>query len=150
VSYKLLVLSFESQRAAGAALHELQRMEAAGRLALVDSVLVTCGLDRDLEIQPVSPQAGGRWPAGYCRVRLAPLLSGSALPGRVARTTVESLALSLRGNGVDDAFIDKLVRLLQPGSAALFLLGVAHETDRVLRKAESYGAKVLQTTLLLE
>ena len=150
VSYKLLVLTFEGRRAAEAALHELQQMEAARRLTLEDSVLVTSGLDRYLEIQPVSPQAGGRSPAGHCPVRLAPLLLGGAMPGRIVRTTIESLTLSLKGNGIDDAFIDKLARRLQPGSAALFLLGVAHETDRMLRRATACGAMILQTTLLLE
>jgi uncharacterized membrane protein len=124
-------------------------MEAAGRLALEDSVLVIRGQDRDLEIQQVSPEAGGCSSASHHRARLSSLLFGGAMPRRVVRTTVEALALSVKGHGVHDTFIHRLEENLVPGSSALFLLGQAHETDRVLRSAESYGAKVLQTTLLL-
>ena len=49
--------------------------------------------------------------------------------------------------GADDGFMKELGARLQPGSAALIVLGQSEARDKVLERVAPYGGDVIQTSL---
>jgi uncharacterized membrane protein len=52
--------------------------------------------------------------------------------------------------GVDDTFMKDLGERLQPGAAALIVLGSTGARDKVIERVRPYGGEVLQTSLSSE
>ena len=52
--------------------------------------------------------------------------------------------------GVDDTFMKDLGERLQPGAAALIVLGSTDARDKVIDRVKSYGGEILQSSLSRE
>ena len=75
---------------------------------------------------------------------LAPLL------GMAVGAASGALAGKMADVGADDDFMKNLGSSLQPGAAALIVLGSTEARDKVLDRVKGYGGEVIQTSLSRE
>ena len=87
---------------------------------------------------------GALWGGLIGLLFLAPLLgmafgaAGGALGGKMADL------------GVDDDFMKNLGARLEPGKAALIVLGTSQARDKVIERIRPYGGEILQSSLSTE
>ena len=87
---------------------------------------------------------GAMWGGLIGLLFLAPLLgmafgaAGGALGGKMADV------------GVDDDFMKTLGAQLEPGTAALIVLGSTQARDKVIQRVSPYGGEILQSSLSAE
>lgn len=87
---------------------------------------------------------GAMWGGLIGLLFLAPLL-GMAVGAASGAVTGKMTDL-----GVDDNFVKDLGAKLQPGAAALIVLGSTDARDKVIDRVRSYGGEVIQTSLSTE
>jgi uncharacterized membrane protein len=84
---------------------------------------------------------GAMWGGLIGLIFLAPLF------GMAIGAATGGAAGAMADVGVDDSFMKDLGARLQPGGAALILLGRAEARDKVLERVAPYGGEVIQTSL---
>jgi uncharacterized membrane protein len=96
--------------------------------------------------QAVNPTAAGAsggavWGGLIGLLFLAPVL------GMAIGAASGALGGKMADVGVDDNFMKDLGAKLQPGTAALIVLGSSDAGDKVIERVKSYGGDVIQTSL---
>jgi uncharacterized membrane protein len=87
---------------------------------------------------------GAMWGGVIGLLFLAPLV------GMAIGAASGAAAGAMTDTGVDDKFMKELGARLEPGGAALLLLGRAEARDKVLERVGQYGGEVIQTSLSKE
>ncbi len=89
--------------------------------------------------------AGGAvWGGLIGLIFLAPLL------GMAVGAASGAAAGKMTDVGIDDNFLKDLGAKLQPGGAALIVLGSTDARDKVIERVKQYGGEVIQTSLSTE
>jgi uncharacterized membrane protein len=145
----LVAVAYPDRDTAERVRQELIEMTKEHLVTLQDAVVVE---NRDGKIKlnqarstTASGAAGGAlWGGLIGLIFLAPLLgmafgaAGGALGGKMSDV------------GVDDNFMKDLGTRLQPGAAALIVLGSTEARDKVIERVRPYGGDVLQSSLSTE
>ena len=84
---------------------------------------------------------GALWGGLIGLIFLAPML------GMAVGAASGALAGKMSDVGVDDNFMEDLGTRLQPGGAALIVLGSTDARDKLLDRVRGYGGDVIQTSL---
>lgn len=144
---ELVVIAFDTEEKAEELRDRLLDLQKSHIVSLEDAVIAAKNEKGRIKLsQLASPAtsgaiAGGFWGLLIGALFLAPhigLLVGAASGG---------LAGALTDVGVDDDFMRKLANVLQPGSAALFLLIRKMTDDKLLDELKGVGGTVLRTSL---
>jgi uncharacterized membrane protein len=143
---QLVVLGFDSEDQAQAALKGLRDLEKAGRISFEDTAVIT----RDAEGKVhVKNEASGTTEAGAVIggviggfVTFLFPLAGIAI-GAAAGAGIGAMI----GNSIDGKFVDDVKEELEPGKSALFLLVKGADRSAALAVLRNYHGEVIQTTL---
>ena len=87
---------------------------------------------------------GAMWGGLIGLIFLAPLV------GMAVGAATGAAAGKMTDVGVDDSFLKELGAKLQPGGAALIVLGSTDARDKVIERVKPYGGEVIQTSLSTE
>jgi uncharacterized membrane protein len=143
----LLAIAYPDRETADRVRTELLQATKEHLVKLEDAVIVEHEPGGKIKLhQAMSPTATGAaggavWGGLIGLLFLAPVVgmaigaASGALGGKVADV------------GVDDSFMKDLGAKLQPGTAALIVLGSTDARDKVIERVKSYGGDVIQTSL---
>jgi uncharacterized membrane protein len=98
-------------------------------------------LSQPVNLTAAGAVSGGLWGSLIGLLFLNPLLGAAVGAGAGAVTG------ALTDLGINDKFMKELAEGLQPGSSVLFLLVRKATPDKVVPEIQSYGGKILQTSL---
>lgn len=144
---ELLVIAFPSEEQAEQVRTRMLDMQRSYLVDLEDAVVAVKREDGHIRLnQLVNPTtasaiSGGFWGTLIGALFLNPIL-GAALGAASG-----ALAGALTDIGIDDNFMRDVAEVLQPGSAALFVLVRKMTTDKVLEELRGAGGTVLRTSL---
>jgi uncharacterized membrane protein len=117
---------------------------------LEDAVIVEHGPDGKIKLhQAMNTTAtgaagGAMWGGLIGLIFLAPLV------GMAVGAASGALSGKASDVGVNDKFMKELGEKLQPGAAALIVLGSTDARDKVIERVRPYGGEVIQTSLSTE
>ena len=143
----LIAISYDSRATAEEVVGTLARLQKEHSIELEDAVIVTRNDDGKVKLHQsrnlaTTGAAGGAlWGGLIGLIFLAPLF------GMAIGAASGAAAGALTDVGADDNFMKELGARLQPGSAALIVLGQSEARDKVLERVAPYGGDVVQTSL---
>ena len=143
----LIVIAFPSEQEADAVRNKLLELQKSYLVDIEDAVVAVKREDGHVKLhQLVNPTAasaisGGFWGTLIGALFLMPLV-GTALGAAGG-----AIAGALTDLGIDDSFMKQSAEVLQPGSAALFVLVRKMTTDKVLEALRGVGGTVMRTSL---
>jgi uncharacterized membrane protein len=114
---------------------------------LEDAVIVEHREDGKIKLHQVMSTTGAGAAGGAMWGGLIGLLFLAPLVGMAVGAASGAAAGKMTDLGVDDNFVKDLGARLQPGSAALIVLGSTDARDKVIDRVKPYGGDVIQTSL---
>jgi uncharacterized membrane protein len=144
---ELIVIGFDSEAKAEELRDRLLDLQKTHIIQLTDAVVATRRQNGRVKLNQIaSPATSGALAGGFWGLLIGALFLMPHI-GLLVGAAGGGLAGALTDVGVDDDFMRELGEMLQPGSAALFLL-VRHMTeDKVLDELKGVGGKVIRTSL---
>jgi uncharacterized membrane protein len=127
-----------------------QELVAATKEHLVqleDAVIVTHEADGKIKLHQAVSTTGAGAAGGAVWGGLIGLLFLAPLVGMAVGAASGALGGKMSDVGVDDNFLKDLGAKLQPGSAALIVLGSTDARDKLIERVRPYGGHVIQTSL---
>jgi uncharacterized membrane protein len=143
----LVAIAYPDAATADQVRNELVQLTKEHMLQLEDAVVVEHRADGKIKLhQAMSPSGAGAvggaaWGGLIGLLFLAPLL------GMAVGAASGAVAGKMADVGVNDDFMKTLGAKLQPGAAAVIMLGKADAPDRVLERVGKFGGEVIQTSL---
>ncbi len=143
----LLVIAFPSEERAEEVRHKLLELQKSYLISIEDAVVAVKRVDGHVKlnqlINPTTASAvsGGFWGTLVGALFLMPLV------GTAIGAAGGAIAGALTDLGINDRFMKEVSEVLQPGSAALFVLVAKMTTDKVLEELRGVGGTVLRTSL---
>jgi uncharacterized membrane protein len=116
-------------------------------MALDDAVVVEHRDDGRIKLHQSTSTTGAGAAGGALWGGLIGLIFLAPLLGMAIGAASGAAAGALTDVGADDGFMKELGARLQPGSAALIVLGQSEARDKVLERVAPYGGDVVQTSL---
>ena len=116
-------------------------------MALEDAVVVEHRDDGKIKLHQSTSTTGAGAAGGALWGGLIGLIFLAPLFGMAIGAASGAAAGALTDVGADDNFMKELGERLQPGSAALIVLGQSEARDKVLERVAPYGGDVIQTSL---
>lgn len=147
---ELIVMGFDDEFRADEVLLDLTRRQDGYRINQEDAAVVVRKADGDLLIRhshsliTAMSAHGSFWGMLIGALLLNPL-AGVLIGGAVGAVTG-----SLRGIGIEDAFVKAVGATLRPGTSVLFVMEHEATPASVLQELEKYEGKLLQTTFDFE
>jgi uncharacterized membrane protein len=126
---------------------ELVQLTKEHLLSLEDAVVVEHRPDGKIKLHQAMSPAGAGAVGGAAWGGLIGLLFLAPLFGMAIGAASGAVAGKMADVGVNDDFMKQLGAKLQPGAAALIMLGRADAPERVLERVKPYGGEVIQTSL---
>jgi len=115
-------------------------------MALEDAVVVEHRDDGKIKLHQSTSTTGAGAAGGALWGGLIGLIFLAPLFGMAIGAASGAAAGALTDVGADDNFMKELGERLQPGSAALIVLGQSEARDKVLERVAPYGGDVIQTS----
>ena len=144
---ELIVIGFDSEQKAEDVRDRLLSLQRTHIIRLEDAVVATKRENGRVKLNQIaSPATSGALAGGFWGLLIGALFLMPFM-GVVFGAAGGALAGALTDAGVDDDFMRELGELLQPGSAALFLLVRQMTEDKVLDELKGVGGKVIRTSL---
>jgi uncharacterized membrane protein len=143
----LVTVAYPDRETAERVRQELVEATKERLLVLEDAVVVEHEAGGKIKLhQAVSPAGAGAaggavWGGLIGLLFLAPLL-GMAVGAATGAATGKATDA-----GIDDSLMKELGEKLQPGSAALIVLGSTDARDKIIERVSPYGGHVIQTSL---
>jgi uncharacterized membrane protein len=123
------------------------KMQKGYLVSLEDAVVVTKNAEGKIKLhQPVNLTAVGALNGGFWGLLIGLILM-MPIFGWAIGFAAGGLSGALADAGISDKFIKELAQSLTPNSSALFILVNKMTEDRVMPEIESFGGKVLKTSL---
>ncbi len=147
---KLIAISFDDIYGASNAIVKLDQLQENYLLTMEDVVIATIRedgkvkLSQSVDLVKIGAAQGGFWGGLIGLILTGPL--GMLLIGGTS-AAFGALIGSLSDYGINDDFIRKLGRKLEPGSSALFILVNDLTMDKVVEKLEGLNGEIIQTSL---
>jgi uncharacterized membrane protein len=117
---------------------------------LEDAVIVEHDPGGKIKLHQAMSTSGAGAAGGAAWGGLIGLLFLAPFVGMAVGAASGALAGKVTDVGVDDNFMKELGAKLQPGSAALIVLGSTDARDKLLDRVRPYGGEVVQTSLSTE
>ena len=117
---------------------------------LEDAVVVEHRHDGKIKLHQAMGTAGAGAAGGAMWGGLIGLIFLAPLLGMAVGAASGALAGKMADVGADDDFMTNLGSSLQPGAAALIVLGSTEARDKVIERVQGYGGEVIQTSLSRE
>ena len=114
---------------------------------LEDAVIVEHQAGGKIKLHQVVGTTGAGAAGGAMWGGLIGLLFLAPLVGMAVGAASGAAAGKMTDVGVNDSFVKDLGANLQPGAAALIVLGSTDARDKVIDRVKSYGGEVIQTSL---
>lgn len=144
---ELIVIGFDTEQKAEEIRDRLLSLQKTHIIRLEDAVIATRREKGRIKLnQIVSPATSGALAGGFWGLLIGALFLMPHI-GLLVGATGGGLAGALTDVGVDDDFMREVGDVLQPGSAALFLLVRQMTEDKVIDELKGVGGKVLRTSL---
>jgi uncharacterized membrane protein len=144
---ELIVIGFDSEQKAEDLRERLVSLQKTHIIRLQDAVIATKRDNGRVRLSQIaSPATSGALAGGFWGLLIGALFLMPHV-GLFLGAASGGLAGALTDVGVDDDFMRELGAMLQPGSAALFLLVGRMTDDKVLEELKGVGGKVLRTSL---
>lgn len=144
---ELIVIGFDTEQNAEEVRDRLLSLQKTHIIRLEDAVVATKRDNGRVKLnQLASPATSGALAGGFWGLLIGALFLMPHI-GFFVGAASGGLAGALTDVGVDDDFMRELGDMLQPGSAALFLLVRQMTEDKVLDELKGVGGKVLRTSL---
>ena len=144
---ELIVIGFDTEQKAEEVRDRLLSLQRTHIIRLEDAVVATKRENGRVKLnQLASPATSGALAGGFWGLLIGALFLMPFM-GVVFGAAGGALAGALTDAGVDDDFMRELGEVLQPGSAALFLLVRQMTEDKVLDELKGVGGKVIRTSL---
>jgi uncharacterized membrane protein len=115
-----------------------------------DAVIVEHDPGGKIKLHQAMSTSGAGAAGGAAWGGLIGLLFLAPFVGMAVGAASGALAGKVTDVGVDDNFMKELGAKLQPGSAALIVLGSTDARDKLLDRVRPYGGEVVQTSLSTE
>ena len=142
----LVVIAFESEQKAESVRTHVLELQQSYLIELGDAAIAVKDAHGRIRLnQLLDTTAGGALSGGFWGLLIGCLFL-SPLLGAAIGAASGALAGALTDFGVNDEFMTKIAEVLQPGSAALFLLVRKMTTDKVLADLEGVGGTVMRTS----
>jgi uncharacterized membrane protein len=143
----LVVIAFESEQKAESVRTHVLELQQSYLIELGDAAIAVKDANGRIRLnQLLDTTAGGALSGGFWGLLIGCLFL-SPLLGAAIGAASGALAGALTDFGVNDEFMKKIAEVLQPGSAALFLLVRKMTTDKVIEDLAGMGGTVLRTSL---
>ena len=143
----LVVIAFESEQKAESVRTHVLELQQSYLIELGDAAIAVKDAHGRIRLnQLLDTTAGGALSGGFWGLLIGCLFL-SPLLGAAIGAASGALAGALTDFGVNDEFMTKIAEVLQPGSAALFLLVRKMTTDKVIEDLAGMGGTVLRTSL---
>lgn len=144
---ELVVIAFDTEEKAEEIRERLLDLQKSHIVSLEDAVIATKNEKGRIKLsQLASPATSGAITGGFWGLLIGALFLAPHI-GLLVGAASGGLAGALTDVGVDDDFMRKLGDMLQPGSAALFLLIRKMTDDKLLDELKGVGGTVLRTSL---
>lgn len=144
---ELVVIAFESEEKAEEIRERLLDLQKTHIVRLADAVIATKRANGRVRLNQIaSPATSGALAGGFWGLLIGALFLMPHI-GVLVGAAGGALAGALNDVGVDDDFMRELGDVLQPGSAALFLLIDRMTEDKLLDELKGVGGRVLRTSL---
>lgn len=144
---ELIVIGFDTEQKAEEVRDRLISLQRTHIICLEDAVVATKRENGRVKLNQIaSPATSGALAGGFWGLLIGALFLMPFM-GVVFGAAGGALAGALTDAGVDDDFMRELGDVLQPGSAALFLLVRQMTEDKVLDEMKGVGGKVIRTSL---
>lgn len=143
----LIVIAFPSEAKAEEARRKVLDMQKEYLIELGDAVVAVKQPDGHVKLnQLFHPTAAGAASGSFWGFLIG-LLFMMPLVGVAIGAGAGALGGALSDFGINDGFMKNLAEVLQPGSAALFLLVRKMTADKVFEDLQGVGGTVLRTSL---
>jgi len=143
----LLVIGFESEEKAEAVRAKLFELQRSYLVEIEDAVVAVKHPDGSIKLnQMVNTTTMGAVSGGFWGMLIGALFL-NPLIGAALGAAGGALSGALTDFGLDDNFMRDIAQVLQPGSAALFVLLRKFTADKVLDELRGTGGTVLRTSL---
>jgi uncharacterized membrane protein len=116
-------------------------------LRLEDAVVVEHQQDGKIKLHQARGTTGTGAAGGALWGGLIGLIFLAPLLGMAVGAASGAVAGKMTDLGVDDNFMKDLGTKLQPGAAALIVLGSTEARDKLLDRVKGYGGDIIQTSL---
>jgi len=144
---ELVVIAFDSEEKAEEIRDRLVSLQRSHIVTLADAVVATKRPNGSIRLsQLASPATSGAISGGFWGLLIGALFLAPHI-GLLVGAASGGLAGALTDVGVDDGFMREVAEVLQPGSAALFVLLQKMTEDKLLDELKGVGGKVLRTSL---
>jgi uncharacterized membrane protein len=144
---ELIVLAFDNEASAYQMRDKLLSLQKQQLISLGDAAIVVRQANGKPKIKQLQSLVGAGALGGAFWGMFIGLLFFAPWLGLVAGAVGGALGGKMSDIGVDDKFIKEVGQSIEPGQAALFLLVNQVTADKVMPELQSYGARVLQTSL---
>jgi uncharacterized membrane protein len=143
----LVVIAFDSEEKAEAVRLRVLDLQQNYLIELGDAAIAVKQPNGQVKLnQLVNTTAGGAVSGGFWGLLIGAIFLMPVV-GAALGAASGALAGALTDVGVNDDFMKKVSDVLQPGSAALFLLIRKMTTDKVIEDLSGVGGTVLRTSL---
>ena len=143
----MIVLVFDNEANAFQMRDKLMSLQKQQLITLGDAAIVVRKANGKPKIKQLQSLVGAGALGGAFWGMFIGLLFFAPWLGLVAGAVGGALGGKMTDIGVDDNFIKEVGSTIEPGQAALFLLVHEATGDKVMPELQSYGARVLQTSL---
>jgi uncharacterized membrane protein len=117
---------------------------------LQDAVVVVHDLDGKIKLNQAMSTTGAGAAGGALWGGLIGLIFLAPLFGMAIGAASGAIGGKMADVGVNDKFMKELGAKLEPGGAALIVLGSTDARDKVIDRVKGYGGTVIQTSLSTE
>lgn len=144
---ELIVIGFDSEEKAEEVREKLLSLQKTHIVRLEDAAIATRRQDGRVKLnQLTNPTAAGALGGGFWGILIGAIFLMPHI-GLVVGAASGALAGALTDVGVDDDFMTELGQMLQPGSAALFVLMRKVTEDKLFEELQGAGGRVIRTSL---
>ena len=143
----LIAIAYPDRNAAEEVRQELVQAAKEHLVKLEDAVIVEHDADGKIRLHQAVGTTGAGAAGGAMWGGLIGLIFLAPLLGMAVGAATGALGGKMTDLGVDDNFMKDLGTRLQPGSAALIVLGSTDARDKVIARVSPYGGDILQSSL---
>ena len=143
----LVAIAYPDVATAQRVRQELAEAAKEHLVQLEDAVVVEHQQDGKIKLHQAMGTAGAGAAGGALWGGLIGLIFLAPLLGMAVGAASGAVAGKMTDLGVDDSFMKDLGTRLQPGAAALIVLGSTEAGDKLIDRVKGYGGDVLQTSL---